>query len=60
MIASAAEEQSAVAEEINPNIANINQAGDESGQGVRQVARASEELARLAAELQRLVSSFRI
>ena len=49
-----------MAEEINRNIVNINQAGDESGQGVRQVARASEELARLAAELQRLVSSFRI
>jgi methyl-accepting chemotaxis protein len=60
MIASAAEEQSAVAEEINRNVANINQAGDESGQGVRQVATASEELARLAAELQGLVSSFRI
>jgi methyl-accepting chemotaxis protein len=60
MIASAAEEQSAVAEEINRNVANINQAGDESVQGVRQVATASDELARLAAELQSLVGGFKI
>ncbi|MEJ2630748.1 MAG: methyl-accepting chemotaxis protein [Acidihalobacter sp.] len=60
MIASAAEEQSAVAEEINRNVANINQAGDESVQGVRQVATASDELARLAAQLQSLVGGFKI
>ncbi|MFN2349643.1 MAG: methyl-accepting chemotaxis protein [Thioalkalivibrio sp.] len=58
-IASAAEEQSAVAEEINRNVVNISQAVDESASGSQQISTASEELARLAAELQSMVGQFR-
>jgi methyl-accepting chemotaxis protein len=59
-IASAAEEQTAVAEEINRNIVNITQAVGDSSQGTQQTAAASEELARLSADLQRRVGRFRI
>jgi len=58
-IASAAEEQSAVAEEINRNVVNISQAVDETASGSQQISTASEELARLAAELQSMVGQFR-
>lgn len=59
-IASAAEEQSSVAEEINLNVVTINQVGDESAQGAEQTARASEELAKLAADLQQMVGNFKV
>ncbi|MDQ1363793.1 MAG: methyl-accepting chemotaxis protein, partial [Pseudomonadota bacterium] len=59
-IASAAEEQSAVADEINRNIVNISQSTEQSGQGAHQTAIASEDLARLAGQLQSLVGQFRI
>jgi methyl-accepting chemotaxis protein len=59
-IASAAEEQSAVAEEINRGIVSISQIGGQTAAGARQTATASEELARLAAQLQTLVGQFRL
>ncbi|WP_127477581.1 HAMP domain-containing methyl-accepting chemotaxis protein [Sulfurivermis fontis] len=59
-IASAAEEQSSVAEEINRNIVNISQVAEQTSQGAQQTAAASEELARLAEQLQGLVGQFRI
>lgn len=59
-IASAAEEQSSVAEEINHNVVTISQVGDESAQGAEQTARASEDLANLAAELQQMVAQFKV
>ncbi|MFZ5593945.1 MAG: methyl-accepting chemotaxis protein [Pseudomonadota bacterium] len=58
-IASAAEEQSAVAEEINRNILIISQVGDQSATGAQQTAAASEELARLAIQLRSLVTQFK-
>ena len=58
-IASAAEEQGAVAEEINRNVVTINQVGDESAQGAEQTARASEDLAKLATDLQQMVAQFK-
>ncbi len=58
-IASAAEEQTAVAEEINRNIVNINDMAQETASGTQQTTLASEELARLAAELQQAVEVFR-
>ena len=59
-IASAAEEQSAVADEINRNIVNISQVADQNTENAMQTSKASEELAHLATELQTLVSQFRI
>ncbi|MBK1672399.1 chemotaxis protein [Ectothiorhodospira shaposhnikovii] len=59
-IASAAEEQSAVTEEINRNITNIAQAVEQTSSGSDQIALASDELARLAAELQNLVGRFKV
>ncbi len=59
-IASAAEEQSSVAEEINRNITTISQVGQQTSQASQQTMVASEELARLAARLQNVVSQFRV
>ncbi|MDX1251777.1 MAG: methyl-accepting chemotaxis protein [Gammaproteobacteria bacterium] len=59
-IASAAEEQSAVSEEINRNIVTISQIGSQTAAGAHQTSAASEELARLAAQLQSLVGRFKV
>ncbi|AFL72618.1 methyl-accepting chemotaxis protein [Thiocystis violascens] len=59
-IASAAEEQTAVAEEINRNIHIISRTVDQTAAGSANIAQASGELARLAAELQNGVGRFRI
>ena len=60
MIASAAEEQSSVAAEMQANMNNIREVSDRSAEGSKQTAQASEELARLAAEQQELMSRFRL
>ncbi len=60
MIASAAEEQSAVAAEMQSNMNNIREVADRSAEGARQTAQASEELARLAAEQQALMAQFKV
>jgi len=59
-IASAAEQQSAVAEEINRNVQTISQISEESAQGATQTKTASAELARLAEELQARLAGFRL
>jgi methyl-accepting chemotaxis protein len=59
-IATAAEEQSAVAEEVNRNITNISHIADKTSEGAKHTAQISEELVRLAAELQRQVSRFKL
>lgn len=59
-IASAAEEQSATAEEINRNIVNISEVAHETATGSQQTASASDELARLASDLQGQVGKFKI
>ena len=58
-IATASEEQSAVAEEINQNVVNISHVADENAQASNQLATSSQDLAQLAAELQSLVSHFK-
>ncbi|TVP88809.1 MAG: methyl-accepting chemotaxis protein, partial [Pseudomonadaceae bacterium] len=58
-IASAAEEQSAVAEEINRNITTVSDVAQQTSTAAEQSAATSEELARLANELQSLVGKFR-
>ena len=59
-IATASEEQSAVAEDINRNIVNISLTGDEVLAGAQQTAISSEELAKLAVILQSLMSRFKV
>jgi len=59
-IASAATQQSSVAEEINRNISNINDVVQQTAEGASQTATASDELARLSQELQSLVHQFKI
>jgi len=59
-IASAAEEQSSVAEEVNRNIARIHDATIETSAGSEQVAGSSRNLAVLAGQLLSRVSEFRL
>ncbi len=59
-IATAAEEQSAVAEEINRNITTISRIADTTSTEATQTSQISEELVHLAAELNRLVGQFKL
>lgn len=59
-IATAAEQQSAVAEEINRNITTISRIADTTSADATQTSQISEELVELAAELKRLVGQFRL
>lgn len=59
-IATAAEEQNAVAEEINTNIVNINDMAHDTSLGANQTAQASDDLANLATQLQQLVNQFKV
>ncbi|RDH86219.1 MAG: hypothetical protein DIZ78_08525 [endosymbiont of Escarpia spicata] len=59
-IASASEEQSAVAEEINRNVVQINDMTEQSAAGAQQTSVASGDLARLATDLQLLVGQFKV
>lgn len=59
-IASAAEQQSLVTEEINQNISRISTISDQSAESSSQVRDASDNLAKLAADLQREVGQFKV
>lgn len=59
-IATAAEEQSLVAEEINRNVVNVNSAADQLSAAAEETAASSIELARLGQNLHNLVSRFKI
>ncbi len=59
-IATAAEQQSQVAEEINQNVVRIVDAAQRSDTGVTQTNEASQELARLGESLRGLVSQFKV
>ncbi|HEX22618.1 MAG TPA: methyl-accepting chemotaxis protein [Chromatiales bacterium] len=59
-IASAAEEQSCVAEEINRNIVQINDIAGETASGAEHTAIASQDLAHMATELQSIVRQFKV
>ncbi len=59
-IATAAEEQSSVAEEINSNIVNIREISEQTAEGAMQTSSASTELAHLGEELQGLVGQFKV
>lgn len=59
-IASAAEEQSAVAEDINRNVTNIGQVANEVAGGATESSQASAELTKLAEQQRRLINQFRV
>ena len=58
-IATAAEEQSKVAEEINQNIVSISRVTDESAEAAKQTSEASHRLGDMAGELKKYVSLFK-
>ncbi len=58
-IATASEEQSAVADEINRNIVNINQVAEATSEGTQESLRATHEMVDATAQLDRLISQFR-
>ncbi|TRX76689.1 methyl-accepting chemotaxis protein [Pseudomonas mangiferae] len=60
VIASAAEEQAAVAREVDRNLLNIRDLATQSAAGAHQTSAASHELSRLAVELNGLVNRFRL
>ncbi|MGE8359156.1 HAMP domain-containing methyl-accepting chemotaxis protein [Pseudomonas sp.] len=59
-IAAAAEEQSAVAEEISRSILNVRDVSEQTAAASEETAASSVELARLGAQLQTMVSRFRV
>ena len=59
LIASAAEEQNAVTEDINRNVVEISVISDQSSRSANQMSESSAELARLAVELQIQVGQFK-
>ncbi|MCF6283164.1 MAG: methyl-accepting chemotaxis protein [Candidatus Polarisedimenticolaceae bacterium] len=59
-IASSAEEQAVVAEEVNRNITSISTMAEQTSAGTISTKEASDDLARLATELQGLVSQFKV
>jgi len=58
-IAGAAEEQTAVAEEINRNINNISMVSNETAEGAKQISNACQSLLELADQLRSAVGQFR-
>ena len=58
-IASAAEEQSSVSQEMHQNVSSISEMADKTSQGASENLAASQELARLAEHMQTLVGRFK-
>ncbi|HLA32773.1 MAG TPA: methyl-accepting chemotaxis protein, partial [Pseudomonas sp.] len=59
-IATAAEEQTAVAQDIDQNIVEISQAGERTAEGASQTEQASRELSGLVSRLKQLIGAFRV
>ena len=59
-IATAAQQQSSVAEEINRNVSNISEVADQTSSGAEQIAAAGQELAQLAERLRSSVAVFQV
>ena len=59
-IASASEQQSSVAESINENVVNVQRIAEENSVGANQTRSSSAEIARLAEQLNELVTQFRV
>ncbi|MFY0731348.1 methyl-accepting chemotaxis protein [Pseudomonas sp. NFX15] len=60
VIASASEEQAAVAREVDRNLMNIRNLSQQSSAGANQTSAASQELSRLAVDLNSLVARFSV
>ncbi|MCX4186670.1 methyl-accepting chemotaxis protein [Methylophaga sp. OBS4] len=59
-VASAAEEQGLVSEEINRNVTHVYDLSSENLMGTEQIALASNELAKLASEMESIVQRFKV
>lgn len=59
-IATAAEEQTAVSDEISRNIENIQEMSHQTSAGSEQIAEASEKLANLSHQLDQLIGQFKV
>ncbi|MCU7849122.1 MAG: HAMP domain-containing protein [Candidatus Thiodiazotropha sp. (ex Lucinoma kastoroae)] len=59
-IASAAEQQSAVSEEINSNVEQIGEIGNRTVQGADDIAKSGQNLSELSAQLQHLMTQFKV
>ncbi|MCP4406535.1 MAG: methyl-accepting chemotaxis protein, partial [Gammaproteobacteria bacterium] len=59
-ISSAAEEQSAVADEISKNVVQINSMTEQTSVGAKQTSAAGGDLTRLASDLQGMVAQFKV
>jgi len=59
-IATAAEEQSTVAEDMNRNLTRISDKGKQNAAGADQTSQSGRELARMASALQELIGQFRV
>ena len=59
-IAAAAEEQTAVSQDIDQNIVEINQVSDRTADGARQTEESSNRMGQLVQELQQIISAFRV
>ncbi|EXF42591.1 chemotaxis transducer [Pseudomonas sp. BAY1663] len=59
-IATASEEQSSVAEDINRSVLNVRDVADQSAAAAQQTAASTAELARLGSDLQGLAARFRV
>ena len=59
-IAAAVEQQTAVAQDIDQNIVEINRAGEHAAQGAQQTEAASRQLSTQVIELKQLIGAFRV
>ncbi|XXD90739.1 methyl-accepting chemotaxis protein [Pseudomonas sp. Z4-7] len=59
-IAAAAEQQTAVAHDIDQNIVEINRAGERTAEGAHQTEDASRELSAQVVQLKQLINAFRV
>jgi len=59
-IATAVEQQSAVAEEVNRSVVAISQVSEQTSEGGRQIASSSSDISALASQLHTLVSQFKV
>jgi len=59
-IAAAAEQQTAVAHDIDQNIVAINRASERTAEGANQTEQSSRELSQLVGQLKALIGAFRV